>query len=110
MIVIATDAPLSHLDLRRVAERAFAGIARTGSYMSHGSGDYAVAFTTHRGLAEPLDGSTLTPLFVGVAEATEEAVLNSLFRATTTAGFHGRRSEQLPLGRVIELVRSQRPD
>ena len=109
MIVIATDAPLGHRELERVAERAFAGIARTGSYMSHGSGDYAIAFSTHRGALEPADGGLLTRLFVATAEAVEEAVLNSLFKATTTVGFRGHRAEALPISEVLEVLRQHSP-
>lgn len=104
MIVIATDAPLAHRELERVAERAFAGIARTGSWMSHGSGDYAIAFSTHRGAVELADGKLLTQLFVAAAEAVEEAVLNSLFRATTVVGYGGRRAEALPVPAVLEIL------
>jgi len=104
MIVIATDAPLAHRELSRVAERAFAGIARTGSWMSNGSGDYAIAFTTWRGPVEMMDGDLLTPLFVATAEAVEEAVINSLFRATTTVGYRGHRAEAIPIPAVLEIL------
>jgi D-aminopeptidase len=104
MVVIGTDAPLGHRELTRVAERAFAGIARTGSWMSHGSGDYAIAFTTHDGPVEMMDGSVLTPLFVATAEAVEEAVINSLFRATTVVGFRGHRAEAIPVPAVLEIL------
>ena len=109
MIVIATDAPLAHRELERVAERAFTGIARTGSYMSHGSGDYAIAFSTHRGPVDPPDGGLLTRLFVATAEAVEEAVLNSLFKATTTVGYRGHRAEALPISDVLEVLRQHSP-
>jgi D-aminopeptidase len=109
MIVIATDAPLAHRELERVAERAFTGIARTGSYMSHGSGDYAIAFSTHRGPVELPDGGLLTRLFVATAEAVEEAVLNSLFKATTTVGFRGHRADALPISEVLEVLRQHSP-
>ena len=109
MIVIATDAPLAHRELERVAERAFTGIARTGSYMSHGSGDYAIAFSIHRGPLESPDGGLLTRLFVATAEAVEEAVLNSLFKATTTVGFRGHRAEALPIPEVLEVLRQHSP-
>jgi D-aminopeptidase len=109
MIVIATDAPLAHRELSRVAERAFAGIARTGSWMSHGSGDYAIAFSTWRGAVKSPDGRLLTRLFVATAEATEEAVLNSLFRATTTVGYRGRRAEAIPVDEVLEVMREHSP-
>ena len=109
MIVIATDAPLAHRELSRVAERAFAGIARTGSWMSHGSGDYAIAFSVHRGAVDAPDGEVMTRLFVATAEAVEEAVLNSLFKATTTVGYRGRRAEALPVAEVLEVVRRNTP-
>ena len=94
MIVVATDAPLSDRNLRRLAFRAGAGLARTGAAFSDGSGDYAIAFSTHpevRRDAEAraprllldLPNASMSPLFVAVAEATEEAVLNSLFMATS---------------------------
>ena len=109
MIVIATDAPLAHRELERVAERAFTGIARTGSWMSHGSGDYAIAFSTHRGPVNPPDGVLLTRLFVAAAEAVEEAVLNSLFKATTMVGYRGHRAESLPVPDVLEVMRQHTP-
>jgi D-aminopeptidase len=96
MIVIATDAPLSDRNLERLAERAYAGLARTGSAFSNGSGDYAIAFSTAEGVrrtparrreratVEDLPNDRVSPLFVAVAEATEEAILNSLLAATTT--------------------------
>lgn len=105
MIVIATDAPLSHRSLTRVAERAFTGIARTGSYMAHGSGDYAIAFSTDRGTVRDLDSSVLTALFIAVAESTEEAVLNSLFRAVTVDGYLGT-SEAVPVDDVMRVMAS----
>lgn len=109
MIVIATDAPLVHRELERLAERAFAGIARTGSWMSHGSGDYAIAFSTHRGPADVPDGTLLSRLFVATAEAVEEAVINSLFKATTTVGFRGHAAEALPIAEVLEVLRRHAP-
>lgn len=96
MIVVATDAPLSDRNLRRLAERAIAGLARTGSTFSNGSGDYAIAFSTaeavrrtperRAGVAQVADLSndTVSPLFAAAAEATEEAIYNSLLMATTT--------------------------
>lgn len=109
MIVIATDAPLAHRELERMAQRAFAGIARTGSWMSHGSGDYAIAFSTYRGPIDSPDGGLLTRLFVATAEAVEEAVLNSLFRATTTIGYRGHRAEALPIPDVLEVLQKHSP-
>lgn len=104
MIVIGTDAPLAHRELERLAFRAFLGIARTGSSMSHGSGDYAIAFSTAR--AAPVrDGALLSRLFEAVVEATEEAVVNSLFRATSVTGHRGRTVEALPIGPTLEILR-----
>jgi len=105
MIVIATDLPLAHRELERLAFRAFLGIGRTGSYMSNGSGDYAIAFSVGDG--EPIhDGATLSGVFEAVVEATEEAVLNSLFRALTVTGHRGRRAEALPLGPTLDILRA----
>ncbi len=93
MIVIATDAPLSDRNLERLADRAFAGLARTGASMTNGSGDYAIAFSTHEdvrrtperrsGVAETVElaNSAMSPLFQAVIEATEEAIYNSLLMA-----------------------------
>jgi len=115
MIVVATDAPLSPRDLKRLAARAVFGLARTGSSYSHGSGDYAIAFSTasearvRHGEATPrarllLPGEALSPLFEAALEATEEAVYNSLFRATTVTG-NGGTAEAIPIDRVIEVLR-----
>lgn len=102
MIVIATDAPLDHRQLERLATRSFGGLARTGATLSHGSGDYAISFTVSH--AEPdRRGGVLSQLFVGVMEATEEAIIASLFAANTTSGYRGS-VEGLPIGRVTELL------
>ncbi len=112
IIVIATDAPLDWRQLDRLAERAMAGLARTGSSMTNGSGDYVIAFST----ANRIDGServrnirvlgndAMSPLFQAVIESTEEAILNSLFKATTVTG-NGRTIEALPLDKVREIMR-----
>jgi D-aminopeptidase len=96
MVIVATDAPLSDRNLARLARRAAAGIARTGSSFTNGSGDYVIAFSTaadgrrtaqqRSGIAHfaELSNDTISPLFQGVAEATEEAIYNSIFMATTT--------------------------
>ncbi len=119
IIVIATDAPLSDRNLKRLARRAFLAIGRTGSPITNGSGDYAVAFSTgekvrrtpaRRGGAsavEELPNDLLTPLFQAVVEATEEAVLNSMFKAEAVEG-HQRRIEALPVDRVLQLHRQSR--
>ncbi|MBN1422466.1 MAG: P1 family peptidase [Planctomycetes bacterium] len=107
-IVIATDAPLLSRALGRAAARAFAGMARTGASFSHGSGDYAFAFSTgiRLGRSAPvvrvqaIPDRLLDPLFVAAAEATEEAILNALLRATTTKGFRGRTVEAIDPERV----------
>jgi len=105
MIVVATDVPLAHRELERVALRTFLGVGRTGSTMSHGSGDYAIAFSVGEG--EPArDSRTLSAVFEAVVEATEEAVINSLFRATTVTGYRGHRMEALPIEPTVELLRA----
>ena len=104
MIVVATDAPLEFRELQRVAFRTFLGIGRTGSTMSHGSGDYAIAFSTSDAEARH-EPALLSALFRAAVEATEEAVLNSLFRATTVVGRRGRRVEALPVEAVLDILR-----
>jgi D-aminopeptidase len=114
MIVVATDAPLDARDLKRLAARAIFGMARTGSSFSNGSGDYAVAFSTDpalrtrhgsRGptLRTLLPPDALSPLFQAVLEATEEAIYNSLLKATTSTG-SGRTVEALPLERLRQIL------
>jgi D-aminopeptidase len=109
MIVIATDAPLSDRNLKRLARRGLAGLARTGASMSNGSGDYVVAFSTAedvRRTAErrskvwaypELPNESMSPLFEAAIEATEEAIYNSLCMAETMTGFQGRTVEALSL-------------
>ncbi|HEY8165091.1 MAG TPA: P1 family peptidase [Gemmatimonadaceae bacterium] len=114
MIVIGTDAPLDSRNLERLAARAFAGVARTGSSFSNGSGDYAIAFSTAPEGRRQFDSTTykilelsnnaMSPLFQAVAEATEEAIYNSLFRATTTTG-NGRTIEAIPIDKVVAILR-----
>jgi len=108
MIVVATDAPLNARQLNRLAARAITGLARTGASMTHGSGDYVIAFSTDRTAGqttERLRDGALSPLFQAVAEATEEAILNSLFRATTVQGHRGT-AEALPLAETVEILRT----
>jgi D-aminopeptidase len=136
MIVVATDAPLDPRNLERLAARALVGLARTGSSMSNGSGDYVIAFSTAPSVrrvqgrsgaggaggaasagtdAAAASASSMTndlvsndeisPLFQAVAEATEEAIYNSLFRATTTRGARASVVEALPLERTLEILR-----
>jgi D-aminopeptidase len=122
MIVVATDAPLSDRNLKRLAARAIMGLARTGSSASNGSGDFVIAFSTakevRRTLSPPVAGAPRSPtlratsevtnddmsgLFQGVVEATEEAIYNSLFMATSVTA-RGRTVEAIPLDRVREIL------
>jgi D-aminopeptidase len=109
MIVVATDAPVSDRNLRRMAARAMMGLGRTGAYGSNGSGDYVIAFSTAQSVrrtegapvrqVSDLDNEAMSPLFEAVAEATEEAVYNSLFMATTVESRSGR-ADAVPLDQV----------
>jgi D-aminopeptidase len=114
LIVVATDAPLAARDLERLAARAVFGLARTGSSFSNGSGDYAIAFSTEPSLRvrhgerdarerRTLPTDALDPLFQATLEATEEAVLNALLRATTLSG-SGRTAEAIPLAAVTAAL------
>lgn len=116
MVVIATDAPADARNLKRLAARAMLGLARTGAAGSNGSGDYAIAFSTapqvrirteEKAISrriEVLTNDAMSPLFLATVEATEEAVYNSLFRATTTTG-HGHTVEPLPIEKTVEILR-----
>jgi D-aminopeptidase len=120
MIVVATDAPLDPPGLERLARRTFLGVARTGSPETSGSGDFAIAFSTapsvRRGplaaglrtrTGETVAGEWISPLFEAAVEATEEAVVNSLFRATTVRGYHGTVAA-LPMDSVLTILREHR--
>jgi D-aminopeptidase len=118
IIVIATDAPIDHRNLQRLAARSMMGLARTGGAGSNGSGDYAIAFSTAAELrirnvpgmrnqksnVTLLSNEAMSPLFLAVIEATEEAIYNSLFRATTVTG-RGHTVEALPIDRTLEILR-----
>jgi D-aminopeptidase len=117
IIVIATDAPIDHRNLQRLAARSMMGLARTGSAGSNGSGDYAIAFSTApelrirnlpnertKPVAAVLSNEAMSPLFLAVIEATEEAIYDSLFRAMTTTG-RGHTVEALPIDRTLEILR-----
>ncbi|MDO8678667.1 MAG: P1 family peptidase [Acidobacteriota bacterium] len=115
MIVVATDAPIDAHELKRVAARALFGLARTGSSFSNGSGDFAIAFSTapelrtRFGAAAPqsrtlLPADGISPLFQAALEATEEAVYNSLLRATAVSSRSGK-ADALPIDRVREILR-----
>lgn len=119
MVVIATDAPIDARNLRRLAARALLGIARTGSAASNGSGDYAIAFSSSPQLRIHASGKTLTrhidllhndamsPLFLAAIEAAEEAVYNSMFRATSMSG-NGHTVEALPIDKTTEILRDHK--
>ncbi len=106
MIVIATDAPVGSRNLRRLAYRSMLGLARTGSAASNGSGDYAIAFSTvpENPPVERVNNDKISPLFLAVIEATQEAIYNSLFKATTTTG-RGHTVEALPLAPTEAILR-----
>ena len=113
IIVVATDAPLDARNLKRLAARAMLGLARTGSPSTNGSGDYVIAFSTReriraseeRRTVQLLGNEAMSPLFLAVVEATEEAIYNSLFRATTVTGRDGQRVEALPIDKTLEILR-----
>ena len=119
MIVVATDAPLDARNLKRLAARAIMGMARTGSSGSNGSGDFVIAFSTapelRIGSADStrtrqvtvLGNEAMSPLFEAVIEATEEAIINSLFKATTVSG-RGHTVEALPLDETMRILRAHR--
>src|SRR5690606_34134531 len=102
-------------NLERLAARAMMGLGRTGSAATNGSGDYVIAFSTavenriHLGervrQTQTLANDAVSPLFLAVIEATEEAIYNSLFRATTVIGRDGNRAEALPIERTLEILR-----
>lgn len=114
MIVVATDAPLDARNLERLAKRALLGLARTGGIATNGSGDYVIAFSTAENLRVPygsfaplqpgelLPNGRMSPLFLATVEATEEAILNSLF---ASAGFEAKGIEGLPVPQVLELMK-----
>jgi D-aminopeptidase len=116
MIVLATNAPLDARNLKRLAARAWLGVARTGSAASNGSGDYAIAFSTAAQVricteegpltrhVEVMTNDAMSPLFLAAIEATEEAIYNSMFRATTTTG-HGHTVEALPIDKTTDILR-----
>jgi D-aminopeptidase len=116
MIVCATDAPLDSRNLKRLAKRALLGIPRTGGYYSNGSGDYCIAFSTAKEVRvvrdskertqkiEVLRNRHMSALFLAAAEAAEEAILNSMFKATPMEGFRGHKVEAIPLDKVREIM------
>ena len=108
MIVIATDAPLDARDLERLAARAIFAMARTGSTFSNGSGDFAIAFSTHPSLrvtgGNAPQQKTISGLFEATLDATEEAIYNSMLKAVDTTG-NGRTIRALPIDQLTALLR-----
>jgi D-aminopeptidase len=117
IVIVATDAPLDARQLNRLAKRAPLGLGAVGSPLTHGSGDYVIAFSTHAGVRQQFAGSEavetrsvlrddrLSPLFQAVREATEEAVVNSLLAATTTTGQGGHKVEAINPDDVVRACR-----
>jgi D-aminopeptidase len=116
MMVVATDAPMDSRNLTRLAKRAFMGLAKTGGIASNGSGDYVIAFSTNDSVRVPhqaagpllrrveLDNEAASPVFMAAIEATEEAIINSLFAARTTKG-RSQTVEALPMEKVISILK-----
>ncbi len=115
MMVVATDAPLDARNLERLAKRAMLGLARTGGFASNGSGDYVIAFSTNQAVRiaygssgeqqiTNLSNNSMSPLFLATVEATEEAIINSLFAAQTMQS-NGYTIEALPIDRVMDLMK-----
>ncbi len=117
MIVVATDAPLSSRNLERLAKRAIMGLAKTGGIASNGSGDYVIAFSTAEDNLIPysvdspviekkeLTNNDVSPLFLATIEATEEAILNSLFAAETMIGREGHEIKSIPIDEIIDIMK-----
>ena len=114
VIAIATDAPLDHLKLKRLASKASLGLARTGAISGHGSGDLFIAFSTANRVPHYPKERTYTmrvvadahlnPIFQAAEEATEEAILNALTMATTTVGRDGNTAHAIPLDRLVAIM------
>lgn len=117
MMIVATDAPIDARQLRRLASRALAGMARTGASFSNGSGDYVIAFSTAEALRirvgqpplarKPVEDGQLSPLFSAAADSTEEAIYNSLLAATTVKGRDGHVSSAIPVDEVRRLLKKR---
>ncbi|MEE8523986.1 MAG: P1 family peptidase [Thermoanaerobaculia bacterium] len=117
MIVLATDAPLSPRNLERLARRAELGLARTGSFVSNGTGDFVIAFSTAnlvrdgdtltRPAGEEVRNRAMSPLFLATVEAVEEAVYNSLTAATSVTGRDGNVAEAIPIDRLVEILAAE---
>ena len=119
MIIVATDAPLDARNLERLAKRAMLGLARTGGIASNGSGDYVIAFSANESVRVPHDSASptqqvtvlrndaMSPLFMAAIEATEEAILNSLFQAATMVGQDGHEVSALPVDEVLGIMEAR---
>lgn len=120
MMVVATDAPIDARNLERVAKRAFMGLAKAGGIASNGSGDFAIAFSTARENRIPhntkkleklqnvnVANDDMTPIFMATIEATEEAVVNSLFKAKDVKGYNGKVTKALPVDQVLEMLKAE---
>ena len=120
MIVVATDAPLDSRNLERVAKRAWLGMGKAGGVASNGSGDFVIAFSTNEKMRVPYDSKPLetlnqnvvqndnmTPIFMATIEATEEAIINSLFAAKDTKTYKGTTIKALPVDKVLEMVKAE---
>ncbi len=117
MIIVATDAPLDSRNLKRLARRAMLGLGNTGGISSNGSGDYVIAFSTKNRIpnrmkkpemeATFLHNDAVSPIFMAAIEATEEAILNSLFAAETMTGANGYSVKKIPVDTVLELLRTR---
>lgn len=115
LMVVLTDAPLDARNLKRLAKRAFMGLAKTGGIASNGSGDYVIAVSTAYQIPHEtassveqvklLRNDNVSPLFMAAIEATEEAIINSLFAATTMTGDQGHRVDELPKQKVIDYLK-----
>jgi D-aminopeptidase len=115
MMVVATDAPLNHRNLERLAHRALLGLARTGSSGSNGSGDYVLAFSSGEAVRRPpsrdpraildLPNDNMAGLFQATIEATEEAIYNSILKATDVTGRNGRTAHAIPIDQVRDILR-----
>lgn len=113
IMVVATDAPLDARNLKRLAARAMLGLARTGSPSTNGSGDYVIAFSSANRIranenlrdVQTLGNEAMSPLFEAVVEATEEAIYNSLFKATAVTGRDGHSVEALPIEKTVEILK-----
>ena len=114
MIVVATDAPLTARNLDRLARRAIMGLARTGSFASNGSGDYVIAFSSNPAVRKPrssdepvpvsvLVNEAMSPLFAATAEATEEAIYNAIFKATTVTSSRGE-LRAIPIDELLRIL------